>query len=260
MTRVCTKCDRELEDTMFFKQRGGIRGLHSQCKDCKRVFRKRYRAKDKKNDPDYDRRTDLKRNHGLSIGDYDAMLSKQDGKCAIHGGVCKSGRRLAVDHDHETGKIRELLCGQCNQALGLLRESVEVFERAIRYLKKHGKGDMVYREPQESMTFVRSNGNTIATEPFPDRSVQVKEMSPGLIAPKQKIELASLLVVFGDEQIRSGWRVLVPAHLYTKYKQQYDFEGKPIILLSKSEVLLIDTRMCPDAASPNTVCTTATDP
>jgi len=50
------------------------------------------------------------------------MLAEQDNGCAVCGGVNSSGRRLAVDHDHETGRVRALLCHGCNVALGLVAE------------------------------------------------------------------------------------------------------------------------------------------
>jgi hypothetical protein len=74
--------------------------------------------------------------YGLSPTDYEAMLQLQGGVCAI----CKSAskrRRLDVDHDHQTGKVRGLLCEMCNKAIGGLGDSVERVESALMYLKKH---------------------------------------------------------------------------------------------------------------------------
>jgi hypothetical protein len=78
----------------------------------------------------------LKTKYGISIALYDALLAEQGGCCGICGAKsCKTGRRLAVDHDHSTGRVRGLLCNLCNTALGKLGDSVESLERAIAYLK-----------------------------------------------------------------------------------------------------------------------------
>ncbi len=74
---------------------------------------------------------------GLSAEDYDRMLQEQNGVCAICGQECATGNRLAVDHDHTTGKIRGLLCKNCNTAIGLFKENEEYMVNAIEYLKSH---------------------------------------------------------------------------------------------------------------------------
>ena len=66
------------------------------------------------------------------------MYNNQDGKCAIcgmDGGMLKRG--LAIDHDHNTNKIRGLLCGKCNTALGLLNENEKLFFRCIKYIREN---------------------------------------------------------------------------------------------------------------------------
>ncbi len=80
----------------------------------------------------------LNKNYGLTVDDYQRMLDCQSGKCAI----CKRHysefkKRLHVDHDHSTGKVRSLLCHFCNTAIGSFNESVELMEEAIKYLKVH---------------------------------------------------------------------------------------------------------------------------
>lgn len=77
----------------------------------------------------------LKRRYGITLEEYEAMFAKQDGKCAICNGVCPTGRNLAVDHDHDTGKVRGLLCSRCNQGIGQLR-NVATLQSAINYLEE----------------------------------------------------------------------------------------------------------------------------
>lgn len=69
------------------------------------------------------------------------MLSRQGGKCAICRGDNKYQReqRFSVDHDHETGKIRGLLCNHCNVMIGWAKESPEVLEAAADYLRLYSE-------------------------------------------------------------------------------------------------------------------------
>lgn len=71
---------------------------------------------------------------GLPVAEYVARRSSQGGACAICGKVAP----LHVDHDHETGRFRGLLCSTCNTGLGKLGDSVESLERAIKYLRRAG--------------------------------------------------------------------------------------------------------------------------
>ena len=83
----------------------------------------------------------LRREFGISSADYDSMLERQHGVCAI----CGNGpgkRLLAVDHDHRTGAVRELLCHYCNLQLERFETIQGWAEKATRYLAKHGSAKM----------------------------------------------------------------------------------------------------------------------
>ncbi len=81
----------------------------------------------------------------MTIEEYDKLSKKQDGLCAICGKVetaknqAGDTRAMAVDHNHETGEVRQLLCSRCNVAIGLLEDSIKLCESAAKYLKKHNK-------------------------------------------------------------------------------------------------------------------------
>jgi hypothetical protein len=79
---------------------------------------------------------DLKRNYNITIEDYNKLFEKQQGKCAIcgkHQNELK--RKLAVDHNHITGEIRGLLCGNCNKILGFAYEDINILQNTIKYMK-----------------------------------------------------------------------------------------------------------------------------
>ena len=69
--------------------------------------------------------------YGLTREKYDEMLLEQSGKCAICGGDVD----LEIDHDHETGKVRGLLCGNCNKALGLIKDNPETALELYTYIR-----------------------------------------------------------------------------------------------------------------------------
>lgn len=92
----------------------------------------RYERDKDKNKPRQKNST-LKYKYGLTLEEYQNLFEKQNGVCAI----CKcteEGRMLAVDHSHYTGKVRGLLCGLCNRALGLFKDSPELISRAKEYV------------------------------------------------------------------------------------------------------------------------------
>ena len=78
--------------------------------------------------------SDIKKKYGLSKSDYLALVQAQAGCCAICGGYDK-GKRLAVDHCHETGKARGLLCQACNRSLGQMGNSAVRLRLAAAYIE-----------------------------------------------------------------------------------------------------------------------------
>jgi hypothetical protein len=79
----------------------------------------------------------LKEKYGITIHDYDRILTSQGGKCAI----CKGGtskRHFAVDHNHKNGQIRGLLCARCNTGLARFMDNITTLRRATRYMKLDG--------------------------------------------------------------------------------------------------------------------------
>lgn len=86
-------------------------------------------------------RAHLKERYGITLEDYQKRLKKQKGACAICGHTPgPDERRLVVDHDHETGVVRGLLCHKCNVALGAVGDSIAGIQRFTKYLKRAEKG------------------------------------------------------------------------------------------------------------------------
>lgn len=78
----------------------------------------------------------LRTRFDMSVERYDELHDEQSGVCAICGEPCSTGSRLAVDHDHETGDVRGLMCRDCNIGLGLFKDSISALAKAIEYLNK----------------------------------------------------------------------------------------------------------------------------
>ena len=107
--------------------------------DNYKEYMREWHKKSRAANPDYYQDQDLKKNYGVTLGWYRATLEKQNGACAI----CKKPEtavirgkllKLAVDHCHDTGKVRGLLCRACNNAIGALNHDVDVLQAAIKYL------------------------------------------------------------------------------------------------------------------------------
>jgi hypothetical protein len=95
--------------------------------------KKRYYTKNK--DKWVVQRHKIERKYGIKEEDYKAMLEDQEYCCAICGNHFNTQkRRLAIDHDHKTGKIRGLLCDSCNLGLGSFKDDINILQSAIIYL------------------------------------------------------------------------------------------------------------------------------
>lgn len=84
------------------------------------------------------RKWQLKTNYGITEEDYQALLEGQEGKCAICLTDTPTGKWkvFAVDHCHKTGKVRGLLCNECNRGIGLLKDNAELLKKAAAYLER----------------------------------------------------------------------------------------------------------------------------
>lgn len=133
----CTRCGIIKPIDEFHKHSTGK--LRPDCKECVLPLNREAHTKRLLGDPDYNRRHALMRKFGVTVDDYEARLEQQGGVCGICGERCDTGRRLAVDHDHDTGAIRGLLCRGCNTGLGNLKDRPDLLASALIYLSEHGR-------------------------------------------------------------------------------------------------------------------------
>jgi hypothetical protein len=94
----------------------------------------------RKNNPDAIRNEKLRSNFGITLDQYNTISAEQNHACAICGTPqSEQLKKMAVDHDHETGRIRSLLCHNCNVGLGNFKDSPEILTKAIRYIHEHSR-------------------------------------------------------------------------------------------------------------------------
>ena len=137
-TKICSKCKKRLPISCFFKRNNRLSGHTSQCKYCKGKYKKNWRRTVK--GKLCQRRNWLKFRYNITLIEYDEIFEEQNGVCAICGRVESiMGRRLAVDHDHKTGKVRGLLCYRCNTRLGILEENSNLLLVMLNYLSNTSK-------------------------------------------------------------------------------------------------------------------------
>ena len=147
MVKICGKCGQELPLTSFHKAKKEKDGLQCWCISCRKSWKREerleyhreryYSKKDAHLDWSY------KRRYGIDLAQYETLLEEQNGLCAICSTNCSSGRRLCVDHNHKTGKVRGLLCGNCNKGLGSYMDSVKLLKQAIKYLNENNESDQI---------------------------------------------------------------------------------------------------------------------
>lgn len=123
---LCIVCAREKSKRHYARYRE-IRSLQ------KREYRKENK--------DAVKCSKLRQSFGITLKEYNKILEEQNGLCAICERKCVSGKKLAVDHCHKTGKIRGLLCNACNLGIGKLGDSEESLLKALNYLRKSKKYD-----------------------------------------------------------------------------------------------------------------------
>lgn len=148
MKRQCTKCKKRQARTEFHKNKRGRDGLQPWCKTCQRAASRAYircnrekivdrmrqwRAANPEQNKAFARRHRAKKNYGLSLEDYDLLVTSP---CAICG---KKTKRQHLDHCHAAGHVRGVLCSNCNAGLGMFMDDPTLLQLAIQYLKSTGR-------------------------------------------------------------------------------------------------------------------------
>lgn len=149
--KICSRCKTKKPISDYYKNGGNK--YRSECKSCSKndylksrdrhiENMKKYRKKNKKkiqeykkeyrkkNPRNYTKEESLRR-YGITYEQRQQMEKNQKGRCAI----CKKKKSLCLDHNHNTGKVRKLLCQKCNTGIGMFDEDIHFLASAIEYLQ-----------------------------------------------------------------------------------------------------------------------------
>lgn len=130
--KVCRSCGLKLPIDQF-RVRAGRPQRHVHCKAC-------LDAKVNPSPAAHKARFKyvLRYKYGITPEEYQELDTLQNSRCALCGSPGKAYSRLYVDHCHQTGKVRGLLCNTCNAGLGQFNDNIELVEKALNYLKRGG--------------------------------------------------------------------------------------------------------------------------
>lgn len=138
-SRICSGCKKELSKELFSNSDWKLR--YCYCKLCRSKANFKSKIKNKNTYEQYkfkaaisSRKSYLKKAWGINLDEFNALVDKQNGLC----GICQIKADIFhIDHNHQTGKIRSLLCSNCNRGIGYLKESPVILQSAINYINHH---------------------------------------------------------------------------------------------------------------------------
>lgn len=117
------------------KRREYLKRYYERNKEKRKAYNYKWMSNNYEKWQETQRKSRLKRKFGISVEEYNTVLQKQQGQCGICG-VKRTDIKttFSVDHDHSTGRVRGLLCHECNMGLGKFKDSTKVLLAAIDYL------------------------------------------------------------------------------------------------------------------------------
>lgn len=136
--KICNRCKTEKPLTEYWKNKRSKDGYQHECKPCWQERTNSYlQGETREKYLKIRRNRHLVKKYGITLEQYEKMFTEQDRKCGICG---KENERvsLAVDHDHGTGKIRGILCENCNRGIGMFKHQTELLDKAKQYLLNTG--------------------------------------------------------------------------------------------------------------------------
>jgi hypothetical protein len=139
-TKYCYDCDETKSVDQFPNSKSRKDGKYPYCRPCNTARMAKWVKENPEKSKLGTRRKTLKK-YGLTLEVYEELLASQGGRCAICGTDKPGhtvGRMFDVDHDHETSKVRGLLCQHCNMGLGQFGDDLDRLREAVKYLEESG--------------------------------------------------------------------------------------------------------------------------
>ena len=165
MKKRCTHCGKVKNVDDFYNDKNRPSGKHPWCKSCQKQAQAQWLAKPgnrerdrswhqewakqphvKKKRLDYQKteagktvkwRAKIKARHGITQAEFDRRMSAQNNLCAACRGPFKNRRNTHIDHCHKTNRVRDILCHNCNRALGAVQDDENILQALIDYLRRH---------------------------------------------------------------------------------------------------------------------------
>lgn len=125
--KECIIC-KKFKSEFPVRSNGRLRG---ECRECTATIARKYR----KDNAEKIRLQAASNTYNITIEEAEFYYSKK--KCSICGVAPKTQKALCIDHCHKTGKVRDVLCMNCNFAIGYFKDSEEIMQKAIDYINKH---------------------------------------------------------------------------------------------------------------------------
>ena len=132
--KTCSRCKQEKEVAQFHRRAASKDGLQAYCKACASSWTREQAA----SRPHFYRNRNLKSTYGITVERWNEMMEEQGGRCAVCGAHNDDGT-LHVDHCHDGGQVRGLLCRDCNLLLGYAKDNSERLIAAAAYIAKHDR-------------------------------------------------------------------------------------------------------------------------
>lgn len=127
----CPRCKTHKLIEEFRKHKKRKSGVEAYCKECANAYQRAWR-----DSPEYKEKARQRQRNGFSQKDADTLLHKQGGVCPICGTDNPGKNGWHMDHCHVSGKVRGMLCSNCNRGLGHFKDSNDILYRAIKYLRR----------------------------------------------------------------------------------------------------------------------------
>jgi len=172
--KCCSSCRSSLPFGSFNKNRTEADGLMRYCRDCQKAFsaacyqknkdkwKPKYAARKKEWDRKNSRSSNLRIKYGVTEQQFDQASAAIGGVCEICGKQCVTGKRLSVDHDHDTGFVRGLLCMKCNSGIGKFGDSIELLKAAVEYMARGSSESIQILNSKGVVTCSQTSKSTVS--------------------------------------------------------------------------------------------------
>lgn len=137
--KQCSRCKETKPASDFYPDRSGRRkdGLHCWCRPCTLEYNRAYIKRNPEENRERARRSRVKARYGITWQQRDQLIEEQDGKCAVCGDEFRNPKATHIDHCHDSGRVRGILCEGCNLGLGSFKDDPRRLLNAVAYLEKY---------------------------------------------------------------------------------------------------------------------------